>query len=131
MASPRVLPETPPMSAVLRALALSLALFSASGAARAEDVSLGGFICARPLSPACADQPETLRAAGAVSACKREVESYAAATGAYRDCLERQITLALRHANEVLDRFRCASQPGAPCPSNARASQRAAGPPLQ
>jgi hypothetical protein len=35
-------------------------------------------------------------------------------TAAYRDCLERQIAVAVRNANDVLDRFHCLSQRNCP-----------------
>jgi hypothetical protein len=105
------------MSAPRRALAFCLASALATGAAFAGDggVSLGGFICARPFAPVCADQPDTYRKTEDISACQRDLDRFAAATAAYRDCLERQIAVAVRQANDVLDRFRCLSRRD--CPS--------------
>ncbi len=107
------------MSGFSRALALFIALALTRGAARAEDVelSLGGFLCARPFAPACAEAPETFRSPEAVAACQGEMERFVAATMAYRDCLERQIAGAMHQANDMIDRFRCRSQPAKPCPS--------------
>ena len=104
------------MSAPPRALALSLAFMLAHEAAFAgdDDASLGGFICARPFVPACADQPATYQKAEDVSACQRELDQYAVATAVYRDCLERQIAGAVRQANDVLDRFHCLSRRDCP-----------------
>jgi hypothetical protein len=104
------------MSAPPRALALFLAFALALDAAFADDgaASLGGFICARPFAPACADQPATYQKPEDVSACQRELDRYALATAAYRDCLERQIATAVRQANDVLDRFRCLSRRDCP-----------------
>ena len=97
-----------------RALVISLAFRLALGAACADDASLGGFICARPFVPHCADQLATYQNAQNVSACQRELDQYAVATTAYRDCLERQIASAMRQANDVLDRFRCLSRRDCP-----------------
>jgi hypothetical protein len=104
------------MSAPPRAIVLSFACALAFDSAFAGDdgVSLGGFICARPFAPACADQPATYQKAEDVSACQRELDRYAVATAAYRDCLERQIAGAVRQANDILDRFRCLSQRDCP-----------------
>ncbi|MFZ1964962.1 MAG: hypothetical protein WAU78_16125 [Roseiarcus sp.] len=76
-------------------------------------------MCVRPFPPACADQPATYKKAENVSACQREIDGLAAATAAYRDCLQRQIADAVRQANDVLDRFHCQSR-GDPCPSPAK-----------
>jgi hypothetical protein len=104
------------MSALARAFFLSVALATTFGAARAspDDAVVAGFICARPFAPACADNPATFRSAEDIAACQRELDRYAAWTAAYRDCLERQITSAVRHTNEVLDRFRCLSRRDCP-----------------
>lgn len=109
------------MSALSLALSLSIALALAhDGMSAADaDLSLGGFICVRPLSPTCADEPETLTTTQALSACQSELDRFALATTAYRDCMERQIGSAMRHANEVIDRFRCLSQPHNACASPA------------
>jgi len=116
---PRPLAETT-MSALSRAFFLSLAFGLALGPACAGDdgVSLGGFMCVRPFSPSCADQLDTYRKKENASACQLELDRFAAATIAYRECLERQISSAVRHANEVIDRFRCLSE-GVSCPSPA------------
>jgi hypothetical protein len=91
-------------------LALALAL----DAAQADDggVSLGGFICVRPFAPPCVEQPATYQRAETISACQRELDRFAAATIAYRGCLERQIGDAFRRTNDVLDRFHCLSRRG-------------------
>jgi hypothetical protein len=104
------------MSALARAFFLSLAVALALDAACAGEggVSLGGFMCVQPFSPACVDQPATYQKAEKVSACQRELDGYAAATAAYRDCLERQISSAMRQTNDVLDRFHCLSQRDCP-----------------
>jgi hypothetical protein len=109
------------MSALSRAFFLCLAVASALDAACAGDggVSLGGFMCARPFSPACADQPATYQRPEKVSACQREIDGFVVATAAYRDCLQRQIADAVRQANDVLDRFHCLSR-GDSCPSPAK-----------
>ena len=99
------------MSAPPCAFALSLALMLAPEAAFAGDGALlGGFICAPPFIPDCANQPSTYQKVEDVAACQRELDRYAAMTAAYRDCLERRIAVALREANDVLDRFRCLSR---------------------
>jgi hypothetical protein len=105
------------MSALFRASFLCLAVASALDAACAGDggVSLGGFMCVRPFSPACADQPATYQRPEKVSACQREIDGFVVATAAYRDCLQRQIADAVRQANDVLDRFHCLSR--GDCPS--------------
>jgi len=109
------------MSALSRAFFLCLAFALALDAACAGDggVSLGGFMCVRPFSPACADQPATYQRPEKVSACQREIDGFVAATAAYRDCLERQISSAVRQTNDVLDHFRCLSR-GDSCPSPAK-----------
>jgi hypothetical protein len=90
------------------ALALDAALAQDGGA------SLGGFICARPFAPACVDQVATYKKADDAAECQRELDRYAAMTAAYRDCLERQIALTVRQANDVLDRFHCLTQRDCP-----------------
>jgi len=106
------------MLALTRAFVICLAFRLALGVACADDASLGGFICARPFVPACADLSATYQNAQNVSACQRDLDRYAAASAAYRDCLERQIASAMRQANDVLDRFRCLSRRN--CPPAAR-----------
>jgi len=100
------------MSALSRASLLSLAFALSLEAAFADEsgFSLGGFICARPFPPPCADQPATYQKAEDVSACQRELDRFVGETAAYRDCLERQIAGAIRQANDLLDRFRCLSR---------------------
>jgi len=119
------------MSAPSRAFFLSLVFTLALDAACAGagdksllggfsgDESLGGFICARPFPPACADQPDTYREKENAAACQVELDRFALATAAYRDCLERQIGIAVRHTNDVLDRFHCLSQ-HLSCPPTAK-----------
>jgi hypothetical protein len=109
------------MSAPLRALVACLALMLTLVAAIAGDgpPTLGGFICAKPFVPTCEDERDTYRTAEDMAACQRDLNRYAIATAAYRDCLERQIAGAFREANDVLDRFRCLSR-GA-CPPVAKA----------
>jgi hypothetical protein len=104
------------MSALSRASFLSLAFALALDAAYASDggATLGGFICARPFAPSCVDQVATYQKAESVSACQSDLDRFAAATAAYRDCLERQIAGAVRQANGVLDRFRCLSRRDCP-----------------
>jgi hypothetical protein len=103
------------MSAPPRPLAIVLAVMLALESALADDAaSLGGFICARPFVPACADQPATYQKAEDVAACQRELDRYAVATAAYRDCLERQIAVTVRQANDMLDRFHCLSRRDCP-----------------
>jgi len=114
----RSFPKTT-MSALARAFFLSLAIAPAldTTCAGKGGVSLGGFMCVQPFSPACVDQPATYQKEEKVSACQRELDVYAAATAAYRDCLERQISNAVRQANDVLDRFHCLSQRDCPPPA--------------
>ncbi len=118
---PRSLSKTI-MSSLSRAFFLSLAFTLALDTACAGEggVSLGGFICVRPFSPACADQPDTFQAKEKLSACQRELDGFAAATAAYRDCLQRQISSAVRQANDILDRFHCLSQGGGSCAAPAK-----------
>ena len=105
------------MFVLARTLAVTTALVLAAADARADgvDASLGGFLCARPFAPDCAIQPATYRSPLSVAGCQIDVEHFLDASIAYRDCLERQIASAMRNANEVLDRFRCQSQPAKPC----------------
>ncbi len=100
------------MSALSRAFFLSLAFALALDPACAGDdgVSLGGFMCVPPFPPVCADQPDTYRTREDISACQLELDRFAVATAAYRDCLERQISAVVRHTNDVLDRFHCLSE---------------------
>jgi hypothetical protein len=109
------------MSSFLRALVLSVGCVFAPVAASADDAeaTLGGFICARPIAPSCVGRTETYQSNPRVEACKGEIDQFAAATAIYRDCLERQIALAVRSANDVIDRFRCSSGRG-PCPAAAK-----------
>ena len=105
------------MLSLVRTFGLSVAFAFALAPARASDdgVTLGGFICVRPFAPACADIAGTYRTKEKVAACQNEIEQFAVAAVAYRDCLERQIGSALRQTNDVIDRFRCLSERGAPC----------------
>lgn len=80
--------------------------------------TLGGFICVRPLPPACAARDETFKSGSAIRECQDEVERFAAATAAYRECMQGQLAHAIRAANEVIARFRCLSKAGA-CPDAA------------
>ena len=109
------------MSAPFRAFFLSLAFALALDTACAGDggVSLGGFMCARPFPPPCADLPDTYRTKETLSACRLELDKFAVAAAAYRDCLERQISTVVRGANDVLDHFHCLSQ-RLSCPSPAK-----------
>jgi hypothetical protein len=109
------------MSALSRAFFLFLAFALALDTACAGDggVLLGEFTCVRPFSPACADQPDAYQRPEKVSACQREIDGFVVATAAYRDCLERQISSAVRQTNDVLDRFHCLSR-GESCPSPAK-----------
>ncbi len=76
-----------------------------------EDATLGGFMCARPPTPACATSLDAKASSAALAACRGEVESFVAATAAYRDCLGGQMGDAMRHANDVVDHFRCVLTP--------------------
>lgn len=104
------------MSPLSRASILSLAFAFALDAAHAGDVGvmLRGFICAPPFAPGCVDDPTIFQKAERVSACQSDLDRFAAATAAYRDCLERQIAGAVRQANDVLDHFRCLSRRDCP-----------------
>ena len=103
------------MSAPSRVLVIALAIMLAPDAAVAGGGALlGGFICGLPFVPDCADQPATYQKLGDLAACQRDLDRYAAMTAAYRDCLERQIAVAVRHANDVLDRFHCQSRHDCP-----------------
>jgi hypothetical protein len=104
------------MPRLSRALAFSVALAVAPAATRADDgeATLGGFLCARPIPPACAND-EAFLSPRAIAQCQRDVEHFIAATADYRDCLQRQIAAAMRRANDVIDRFRCRSQLIKPC----------------
>lgn len=95
---------------------MAFALVPGLGAAFAGDgaASLGGFICARPFVPTCADQPATYQTAEAAAVCQGDLDRYAAATAAYRDCLEREIAVAVRQANDILDRFHCLTRRDCP-----------------
>ena len=105
------------MFVLARALAVTFALALPGVGARADgpEASLGGFLCARPFAPDCAAQPTTYRSPLSIASCQIDVEHFIAASIAYRDCLQRQIAGAMRNANDVLDRFRCESQPAKPC----------------
>jgi hypothetical protein len=112
------------MSALSRASFLSLAFALALDPACAGDgATLGGFICAQPFAPPCADQPATYQEAETIAACQRDVDRFVVATAAYRDCLERQLTGTVRQANDVLDSFRCLSRRD--CPPVAKPKQAA------
>lgn len=103
------------MSAPTRVLVLALAIALAPQPAIAGGGALlGGFICAVPFVPDCVDHPSTYQNAESEAACQSDLDRYAAMTAAYRDCLERQVAVAMRRANDVLDRFRCLS--GRVCP---------------
>ena len=103
------------MSAPPRALVVAFALMLAPEATVAGGGALlGGFICGPPFVPDCADQPATYQKPEDMAACQRDLDRYAAMTAAYRDCLERQIAVAVRHANDVLDRFHCLSRRDCP-----------------
>ena len=108
------------MPGLSRAFALMLALTVAPLAARADDeTTLGGFVCARPFAPACAND-EAFPSPRAIAQCQRDIEHFVAASIAYRDCLEHQIATAMLKANDVLDRFRCRSQLIKPCMATTR-----------
>ncbi len=101
------------MTAIFHSGALVTALAVSSLIAPGEDATLGGFMCARPPTPTCATSL-TAKAPGAeLAACRGEVESFVAATAAYRDCLGGQMGDAMRHANQVVDHFRCVLAPKA------------------
>jgi hypothetical protein len=103
------------MSAPSRALVIALAIMLAPETAIAGGGALlGGFICGIPFVPDCADQPSTYQKPEDLAACQRDLDRYAAMTAAYRDCLERQIAIAVRHANDVLDHFHCQSRHDCP-----------------
>lgn len=114
------------MSAPVHACSLSLVLALTVGAARADDaeLSLGGFICARPYAPACVDAPANTATTTGAATCQSEVDRFVVATAAYRDCLQHQISSAIRRANDIVDQFRCLSQHES-CPPAAKASARA------
>lgn len=76
-------------------------------------------MCVRPLAPSCAARAETYQSSASIEACRSEVDRFAAATAAYRGCLEGQIAIAVRAANDVLDRFRCLSR-SATCVTTAK-----------
>jgi hypothetical protein len=97
------------------ATTLATALALASIFAPDEDATLGGFICARPPTPACATTLNAQASSADLAACRSQLESYAAAMTAYRDCLGAQMGDAMRHANAVLDHFRCVVTPKS-CP---------------
>jgi len=99
--------------ALLSALTMSLSTTAAESEWRA---SLGGFLCAKPFPPDCVSRPETFRSDQKVADCQAEVDRFAAMAGAYRDCLERQISQTMRDANAFIDRFRCLAKRAA-CPS--------------
>lgn len=109
------------MSALFRAFVIAVAIALALDPAWAGDngVSLGGFMCVQPFPPACVEQPTTFQTVEKVSGCQRDLDGFAAATAVYRDCLERQIAIAIRRTNDVLDRFRCLSGRGS-CPAAAK-----------
>lgn len=100
------------MPAPSRALVLFFAIVLALDAAFAADdgVWWGELSCARPFAPACVNAPATYQNSEAVAACQHDLDRFALATAAYRDCLERQIAGAVRQANDVLDHFRCLSR---------------------
>jgi hypothetical protein len=101
------------MTTILASGALLFALTFSSAFAPDEEASLGGFICARPPTPACASALNAKASSAELAACRGELESFAAATAAYRDCLGGQMGDAMRHANEVLSHFRCVLAPKA------------------
>ena len=80
------------MSALARVsgLFIPLALMISGAWADEADLSLGGFICARPFAPVCVDAPSTYATAANVAGCQNEVDRFVTATVAYRDCLQRQ-----------------------------------------
>ena len=92
--------------------ALSLVFALAVGAAGADDaqLSLGGFICVRPFAPACVETPASVATAAGAASCQSEVDRFVVATAAYRDCLQHQISSAVRRVNDIVDHFRCLSQ---------------------
>ncbi len=104
------------MPRLSRTFAVSFALALTLATARADDsvVTLGGFVCARPFPPACAND-DAFASPRAIAQCQRDIETLIAATTAYRDCLEREIAAAVHKANDVIDHFRCRSQLVKPC----------------
>lgn len=109
------------MSPLWRALVLCVACGMGSCLAFADDAekTLGGFMCVRPLAPSCAARAETYRSSASIAACRSEVDRFVAATVAYRSCLEGEISVAVRAANDVLGRFRCLSR-GETCGTTAK-----------
>ena len=101
-----------------RFFAHAFALAATLAAARADDgvATLGGFVCARPFPPACAND-DAFASPRAIAQCQRDIEHFVGATTAYRDCLEREIAAAVHKANDVIDHFRCRSQLVKPCGS--------------
>jgi hypothetical protein len=91
-----------------------LFLTCAVSAARAENdrLLLNGFMCVKPFySVDCVDLAATYMTNASISSCQQELTRYVAATVDYRECLQRQISDAIHQANDVLERFRCVSEP--------------------
>ena len=109
------------MPARVRVYGLSLVFALAASAAGADDaqLSLGGFICARPFSPDCIEAPASVATVAGAASCQSEVERFVAATAAYRDCLQHQISSAVQRVNDVVDHFHCLSQHES-CPPTAK-----------
>jgi hypothetical protein len=100
------------MPARARVCILSLVFALAAGAADADDaeLSLGGFICVRPFAPSCVEASADIATRAGAASCQSDVDRFVAATAAYRDCLQHQISGAVRRVNDVVDHFRCLSQ---------------------
>ena len=110
------------MFEILRVAALALVLGQASIFAPEDNVSLGGFLCARPLAPRCATVLTDKSPAQDLGDCQHELELYANATRVYRECLQKLMADELRHVNDVLDQFRCRTR--LQCPTLPAAAAR-------
>ena len=84
------------------------ALFVVGSACRADEAppvySHFGY-CAAPVPPACID---AMGQSGPSAACRAEAEAYVASVFRYRECLSAEMQRAVREANGVIDRIRCA-----------------------
>ena len=61
--------------------------------------------CAAPTPPSCVD---TMNRGGPSAACRADAEAYVASVFRYRECLSAEMQRAVREANGVIDRIRCA-----------------------
>lgn len=106
------------MQIAASALSIWLALSGSVLISPGEGGALGGYICAPPYPPACAQTLTSASRKSDLADCQARMDAFAAGMRDYRDCLGRKMGDALREANELIDAYRCRTR-GEHCPGAA------------